>query len=276
MGINVLSLFDGISCGLQALKNIGMQVDQYYASEIDKYAQIVSNNNHPEIIRLGDIKGWKTWDLPKIDLLLAGSPCQGFSVAGKHLAFNDARSSLFFEFADILSNIEPTFFLLENVKMKKEYMDLITCVVGVNPLMINSSLLSAQNRERLYWFNWDILDPVDSNISIKDISINNIDITERCLMKTPGTLAESRVLSKVRYICDKMNCLTANGQNIKNSGATNIFIDDKFFKPSVNTCELAQMLPIDYTKGISDTQRYKCLGNGWTVSVIEHILSFMC
>lgn len=275
MGINVLSLFDGMSCGLQALKNIGIEVDNYYASEIDRYAQIVSRNNHPEIIRLGDITMWESWGLPKIDLLIGGSPCQGFSLAGKRLNINDPRSALIFEFIDILVAYEPANFLLENVVMKKEYQDTISCMVGVDPVMINSELLSAQSRKRLYWSNSKITMPDKIDIFISDISINNIDITERCMCKIPGTLAEERILARTKYLCEKLNCLTAVGQCISNSGATNIFHNDKMYKPSVETCELAQGLFIGYTEGVSNTQRYKMLGNGWTLPVIEHIFSGM-
>lgn len=147
--MNALSLFDGISCGRVALERAGITIDNYYASEIDKGAIAISNKNYPDIIRLGSVEDWKSWgiDLSKIDLLIGGSPCQGFSVAGKQLNFDDPRSKLFFEYVDILNAIREknpnVKFLLENVKMKKEYSDIITKYLGVKPIEINSSLVSA-------------------------------------------------------------------------------------------------------------------------------------
>ena len=148
--INVLSLFDGMSCGQIALDKLGIKIKNYFASEIDKYAIKVTQSNYPNTIQLGDIKKIKGNDLPKIDLLIGGSPCQGFSFAGKGLNFNDSRSNLFFEFVRLLKECKPKYFLLENVKMKKEYQLIISKYLGVKPIEINSSLLSAQNRKRLY------------------------------------------------------------------------------------------------------------------------------
>jgi len=168
--MNVLSLFDGMSCGRLALERLGIKVDNYYAAEIDKYATQVSEANYPDIIRLGDVCGVKAENLPKIDLLLAGSPCQGFSFAGKQLAFDDPRSALFFEFVRILKECKPKYFLLENVKMKKEFLDIITQQVGVHPILINSALLSAQNRQRYYWTNIPRVEqPEQKGIVLKDI-----------------------------------------------------------------------------------------------------------
>ena len=174
--MKVLSLFDGISCGMVALERAGIPVDAYYASEIDKNAIAISQKNYPDIIRLGDVTKWREWDIPwaEIDLLIGGSPCQGFSFAGKQLNFNDPRSKLFFEFVDILNHIKSVNpdvkFLLENVKMKKEYQDVITEKLSVEPLPINSKCLSAQQRNRLYWFNWVSKEPVEnSDTVLKDI-----------------------------------------------------------------------------------------------------------
>lgn len=154
--ITVLSLFDGMGCAYLALKKLGYQVN-YFASEIDPYAVKVTSTKIPGITHLGDVTNWKSWTLPKIDLLIGGSPCQGFSFAGDQLNFHDQRSKLFFHFADIknhLQSINPnTTFLLENVKMKKEYECVISYHLGVHPITINSALLSAQNRIRLYWSN---------------------------------------------------------------------------------------------------------------------------
>ena len=144
--INVLSLFDGISCGMETLNRLGIKVDKYYSAEIDKYAIEISNNNHPNIIQLGDvcnIKGVVLEGLPKIDLILAGSPCQGFSRAGSGLNFEHKESKLFFEFIRVLNwikenNNPDVMFLLENVEMRKEWRDIINEFIGVEPLLINS------------------------------------------------------------------------------------------------------------------------------------------
>jgi DNA-cytosine methyltransferase len=177
--MNVLSLFDGMSCGRIALDKLGIKVDKYFASEIDKYAIKVSEANYPDIVRLGDVRDVRGEDLPKIDLMIAGSPCQGFSFAGKQLAFDDPRSALFFEFTRLLDECKPKYFLLENVRMKKEHLQVITDLLGVEPILINSSLVSAQNRKRYYWTNIPgVEQPMDKGIVLKDIleSGNSADL----------------------------------------------------------------------------------------------------
>ena len=156
--INVLSLFDGMSCGQIALDKLGIPVNKYFASEIDKYAIQVAKRNYPDMIHLGDVKEIDPDELPKIDLLIGGSPCQGFSFGGKGLNFDDPRSKLFFEFDRLLKALKPKYFLLENVKMKKESEQVITDYLGVEPVEINSNLVSAQNRKRLYWTNIPLMD----------------------------------------------------------------------------------------------------------------------
>jgi DNA-cytosine methyltransferase len=173
--INVVSLFDGKSCGMLALERAGIPVGNYYASEVDKYAIQISEKNFPEIIRMGDVETWRDWDIDwsSIDLVLAGSPCQGFSLAGKQLAFDDPRSKLFFTFIDILNVIKngnpEVKFLLENVKMKKEHLAIITEYMEVEPVFINSQLLSAQSRQRFYWANWEFGQPEDLGIKLIDV-----------------------------------------------------------------------------------------------------------
>ena len=192
--MNVLSLFDGMSCGQIALQKAGIKVDQYYASEIDKYAIKVAKANYPDMIHLGDVTQVMSKSLPKIDLLIGGSPCQGFSFAGKQLNFDDPRSKLFFEYIRLLNKLKPKYFLLENVRMKQESQDIITRYMGVDPVEINSSLVSAQNRKRLYWTNIPFDVPKDKNILLKDILEDGI--TDR----------------------DKSHCLDANyfkGGNLK-------------------------------------------------------------
>lgn len=182
--MNVLSLFDGISCGQEALKRAGIKVDKYYASEIDEYAISIAQKNFPNTIQLGDVAQIQTDKLPKIDLLIGGSPCQGFSFAGKQLNFSDPRSSLFFEYVRILNQVKPTYFLLENVKMKKEYRDIISKCLGVEPIEINSALVSAQNRKRLYWTNIPgIMPPEDKGIMLKDIVHENVDVDVSTISK---------------------------------------------------------------------------------------------
>ena len=172
--MNVLSLFDGMSCGMIALDRLGIKVDNYYASEIDKYAIQVSQANYPDIIQVGDITKLDLSTLPKIDLVMGGSPCQGFSFAGKQLAFDDPRSALFFEFYKAISYLQPKYFLLENVRMKKEYLNIISEYMGVEPIFINSSLVSAQSRQRYYWTNIpNIEQPEERGIVLRDILETN-------------------------------------------------------------------------------------------------------
>ena len=189
--MNVLSLFDGMSCGQIALDRLGIEVDTYYASEIDKYAIAVAKANYPDTIHVGDITQLNPKDFKNIDLILAGSPCQGFSFAGKQLAFDDPRSALFFEFIRLLKAIKPKYFLLENVRMKQQYLDVITQQVSecypehqgndlfdskIEPILINSALLSAQSRQRLYWTNIpNVQQPRDREIVLKDILEDEVD-----------------------------------------------------------------------------------------------------
>ena len=177
--MKVLSLFDGISCGRLALERAGIKVDKYYASEIDRYAIQVAKKNYPDTIQLGDCTKLNYLELLDVDLVIGGSPCQGFSFAGKQLNFNDPRSKLFFEFVRAVRTIRPKYFLLENVKMKKEYQDAISAELGVEPIEINSSLVSAQNRKRLYWTNIpNITQPADKGILLKDIVHEYADIED--------------------------------------------------------------------------------------------------
>jgi len=170
----VLSLFDGISAGQLALQRAGITVDKYYASEIEPNAIAVTTHNFPSTIQIGDVLNVKGKDLPKIDLLLGGSPCQGFSVAGKRLNFDDPRSKLFFEYVRLKEDCQPKWFLLENVKMKKEWSDVITKYMGVEPITIDSSLVSAQHRQRMYWTNIPITPIEDRKIFLKDIVLSDV------------------------------------------------------------------------------------------------------
>jgi len=279
--MDILSLFDGMSCGQIALNKIGFRYGNYYSSEIDEYAIKVTQKNYPNTIQLGDINKWHEWDIKwdKIGLVLAGSPCQGFSLAGKQLAFGDERSKLFFKFVDILKYIQiknPSVkFLLENVVMKRKYQDVISNILDVEPVLINSSLVSAQNRKRNYWCNWSFPYPQDKGIFLYDIWDGGIDITERVLKKKIGTLSYKKCFSAIRRLGEKSKCLLCGGQGISNSGATNIKIGDKFFKPTPLMSERLQNVPDNYTSILSTQRREHVLGNGWTIDIIAHILKYI-
>jgi site-specific DNA-cytosine methylase len=274
--MNVLSLFDGMSCGQIALERVGIKVDKYYASEIDKHAIKVTQDNYPETIQLGDVTKLDGKELGKIELLIGGSPCQGFSFAGKQLNFDDPRSALFFEFVRLLKETNPRYFLLENVKMKKEYQDIISSYIGVEPVLINSSLVSAQSRSRLYWTNIpNVSQPYDKKVSMKDVVEPGYYSTRDksyCIDANYGKGTNFRryfycgsrqlVLEK-GYYPDGMEKETANGI-MHNDG-------NRWRKLSPLECERLQTVPENYTTSVSDFQRYKMLGNGWTVDVIAHI-----
>jgi len=388
--VKVLSLFDGMSCGQIALNKLGIKDYTYYASEIDKYAMQITQKNFPRTIQVGDVTKLKSEDFTNIDLMFAGSPCQGFSFAGKQLAFDDPRSKLFFEFVRLLKEVKPKYFLLENVRMKKEYLDVISEQVGVQPTLINSSLLSAQSRQRYYWTNI----PFDKNIEDKGIVLRDIleggFSTERnkshCLdanyykgssvenykkksrrqmvFESPQSYREVRteeakqirkmtrqktgkdhtpyrskrleprtdgkvgtvtpslnndhkisfitkqsvdkyVPNKEADFCDPYNKKTLKGDKSTalrtNSSNGNMWVNHSKIRDKSKTvrssgrgsydrhewdsvdelhwrkltpleCERLQTVPDNYTEGVSNTQRYKMLGNGWTVDVIAHIL----
>lgn len=376
-GLNVLSLFDGMSCGQIALQRAGIKVENYFASEIDKYAIQVAKHNFPNTKHIGSVVDVKGNDLPKIDLLIGGSPCQGFSFAGKQLNFDDPRSKLFFEFVRLKNECNPTYFLLENVKMKKEYQDVINQHLGVEPIEINSNLLSAQNRKRIYWTNIPgVSIPNDKGILLKDIVHENADnhLSEKeidYMLRSSGKWSPStnnRFETYLNYPERKSHCLTANlnkgvpyncffeilseyivpfdktlqildkevqrgkvGYFRKDSQANRVyyihdkaitltgeagggaakmgqylfgcitpdriekrqngqrFNDGKKFytltaqdkhgvliegyirKLTPIECERLQTVPDNYSAIVSNSQRYKMLGNGWTVDVIAHI-----
>ena len=385
--MNVLSLFDGMSCGRIALERLGITVDNYYASEIDKYAIQVSQANYPNIIQVGDVTELDTSTLPKIDLIMGGSPCQGFSFAGKQLAFDDPRSALFFEFVRCVEELKPKYFLLENVRMKKEYLDVISEYMGVEPIMINSALVSAQNRVRYYWTNIpgveqpeqrgivlrDILETQTNEKPVKDTERNqrhyrNDDEKSLCMTATMYKGAGNNGMTLVqepkvvagafrgRYYKDgvrqdqfgsvagKTKQMLELRKDEKTNTVTTVqkdnvvvtFSEDRINKfketlkddpkPSANgiiqlnnpshssgrvyspngksptlmagnsgggkepvkinddvywrkltpvECERLQTVPDNYTNHVSNTQRYKMLGNGWTIEVITHILKNM-
>ena len=258
---NVIGLFDGISCGQMALKKAGIECDQYYASEIDKYAMKVTQQQFPNTIQLGSVTDWESWESPffhidNVDLVMGGSPCQGFSLAGKQLNFDDPRSSLFFEFLAIVKHFKPKYFLLENVKMRQDIQDAISKELGVEPILINSNLVSAQNRRRLYWTNIP-------NVKLPD----DRGITLESILEIPA--------EKGSTVRPKSKCLRVGGRQSYDRHEWDSIDNTHSRKLTVLECERLQTLPDGYTEGISNTQRYKTLGNGWTVDVIAHIFEHM-
>lgn len=298
--VKVLSLFDGISCGMVALERAGLHIERYAAYEIDKFAIQVSTKNYPQIERYGDVTQADFTKFSGFDLVIGGSPCQGFSFAGKQLNFDDSRSKLFFEFERAVKEVKPKFFLLENVKMKKEFQDVISKSLGVQPIEINSSLVSAQNRKRIYWTNIpEIQQPHDKNISIYDILEDSEIGTQIAINKAQNDKA--RCIRATSYKdgmrdfiatdIDRKTCVAIR-QEIAGEGTYrikdgwveyngkkySIELQDgyyKFRKLTPIEFERLQTLPDNYTEGISKTQRYKTTGNGWTVDIIAHILGYI-
>jgi len=265
--MNVLSLFDGMSCGQIALNRVGIKYDKYFASEIDKYAIQITQKNYPNTIQIGSVLDVKGSDLPKIDLLFGGSPCQSFSRAGKGEGF-DGESRLFWEFVRVLNEVKPTYFLLENVVMKKEWEDIITEALGVKPIEISSEKLVPQARRRLYWTNIpNVKQPDQVEYNIKDFFDGE---------GFPSSCDVNRIFKRKNVF----NTLTATyWKGIRGSGRPAISLREGFLDTdrdahrmlTPNECERLQTVPKDYTEGVSKTQRYKMLGNGWTVDVIGHI-----
>lgn len=228
--MNVLSLFDGMSCGRVALERCGFEINRYYAAEIDKYAMNVAANNYPDTVHIGDVTKVFAKDLEPIDLLIGGSPCQGFSFAGKQLNFEDPRSMLFFEFVRLLKECKPKYFFLENVVMKKEYQDVISKYLGVEPIMLNSSLVSAQSRKRLYWTNIQgYTPPEDKGILLKDIVHEHTDFIDVLTPNFNINPSGKGLNGNVRSVNhSKSNCLTTNkGEGQKISVPTSVVYTDK-------------------------------------------------
>lgn len=279
--MNVLSLFDGMSCGQIALNKLGFKYDNYFASEIDKHAIKVTQHNFPNTIQLGDVTELNTDKLPEIYLLFGGSPCQSFSNAGNGKGF-DGKSGLFYEYVRILNEVKPKYFLLENVKMKKEWQDIISNILGVNPIKINSNLVSAQNRERLYWTNIpNITQPEDKKIFIEDILDSTFD--DKYWLKEKNT---NLLLNKISIEnSPNIACIDVYNKKVKldrksptltlpHHNSLRLLYNGRIRKLTPNECERLQTVPINYTNcDISDIHRYTMLGNGWTVDVIAHIFN---
>lgn len=289
--IAVLSLFDGMSCGRLALERAWIPVWRYFASEIDKYAIQIATKNFPDIHQIGNAEWVEvfytlTWGIDHwyriksewsyyrlwswwLDLLIGGSPCQWFSNAGKGLNFSDPRSKLFFEFVRILNEATPRYFLLENVKMKKEWQNIISeHLFGIQPVEIDSALVSAQRRKRLYrvWKrneDWGysqviVSQPIDKGIFLRDSTLYG----ENKIWQYPRWFNEWWIKE------GKSTTLSSHWWQYNN-----FIVGDMTWLRSITPieCERLQTLPDDYTAGVSNSQRYKMLGNGWTVDVIAHI-----
>jgi DNA-cytosine methyltransferase len=245
-----------MSCGRIALERVGIKPTEYYASEIDEYAMKVTQKNYPDTIQLGDVQNIHMGTDAEIDLIMGGSPCQGFSYAGSQLAFDDPRSKLFFEFVRLLEEVKPKYFLLENVRMKQEFQYVISKYLGVEPIIINSNLVSAQNRLRYYWTNIpNIKQPKDRHIMFGDILENG-----------KAERDKSQAILATIY---KENCKSMLKRN--KMGLVSRVKSNEWRKISVLECERLQTLSDHYTEGVSNTQRYKMIGNAWTVDVIAHI-----
>ena len=396
--MNVLSLFDGMSCGHQALDRANIKVDNYFASEIDKYAIKVTMANYPDTIQLGDVRELDGSKLPQIDLLIGGSPCQSFSFAGKQKGMStkceveilslqhylglkaeqyefEGQSYLFWEFIRMMNEVKPKYFLLENVVMTEKWEKVLSKAIGCNPIKINSSLVSDQNRVRLYWTNIGmqeaglfgdletiIQQPKDKGIFLRDIleddvdekyfmsdkmmqylnnrkaNFNNgrinirqydeksstitascasIDISDNFIVHSTfgrtsktgkgGSGPLSREDGKT-YCLDTANSMAVEtrevrqlSSNNKSNGGTQPYQQDRIYDVNgiapalqsqlsggsslINTsrvrrltpteCERLQNVADGYTNHVSDSQRYKMLGNGWTIDVIAHIFSYI-
>jgi DNA (cytosine-5)-methyltransferase 3A len=291
---NVLSLFDGMSCCQLALIKLGIKFE-YFASEVDKYAMEVTQKNFPNTKQLGDVRNINVKDLPTIWAITAGSPCQSFSMAGKRKGMMTeenvevtslsqylklkregfqfvGQSHLFWEFVRILRDIQKlnpdVIFLFENVKMPEKWEAVITKTLGVEPIRINSSLVSGQHRERLYWTNLPVSQPEDKGIMLSDIipGAKGHGVRGRKIKKTD----EKYVPYSTTRVDGKANCLVTSPRNTNKL----IFKNGNIRVITPTEAEKLQTVPVGYTnvKGISPTQRYKMLGNGWTIDVITHIL----
>lgn len=293
-GINVLSLFDGISCGRVALERAKIEVDNYYASEIDKYAIKATTKNYPDTIQLGNVTQITNEvldSLENIDIVIGGSPCQDLSNykydRGEVTGLNGEKSGLFYHYVRILKYIKPKYFLLENVaSMEKKWKDMISEILGVEPIMINSSLVCAAERKRLYWTNVpEIEQPKDKGAILEDIVIpyefilskywydkpfkyNGDDKKVQCTLEING----HRNMKEVYNLNGKCNTVLCDGDG--GNRQKKVYQNKRCRKLTPLEYERLQTLPDNYTECLSDSRRYTAIGNGWTVDVIAHILSY--
>ena len=290
---NVLSLFDGISCGYLALKKAGIEFENYYASEIDPNCIELAEKHH-NIISLGDVSNWQDWDLENIDLIMGGSPCQGFACQGLQLNFDDPRSKLFFTMVEIIEHFKPKYYFLENVGMRKQWQDIITQYMKVEPVHLCSSLVSAQTRKRIYWANWEFEAPKDRLIHLTKLLddknfINPASINGRKINPATGKREDSNPnipytqCLQVKKDNSKMGCLTTVAKDSILSSlppgryvdAFNMEVGKDWRYLTALEYERIQTLPDGYTEGYNDSTRKAMIGNSWTVDMIAHIFSFM-
>lgn len=287
--INVLSLFDGISCGQIALEKVGVGVENYFASEIDKHAIKVTQANYPNTKQIGSVIDVKANNLPKIDLLIGGSPCQGFSIAGKKLNFDDDRSKLFFEFVRLKNELNPKYFLLENVRMADDIADAIDELLGVKRIYIDSRNFTGMIRKRYYWTNIPIGEIPTKNVSIEDLLDNepfdrDLNFFLNRTKYEPTTSYDGIITINPRDNNGKQTWQRGRVYDIKGSCPTicaslfdlNVTKDHKTWrKLTINECEKLQGVPKDYTSFVSKNERGKQLGNGWNVDTVAFIFSFL-
>ncbi len=301
--INVLSLFDGMSCGQIALNKVGIEYENYFASEIDEYGIKVTKHNYPNTKHLGNVKNINYNELPKIDLLIGGSPCQSFSFAGKQKGMTtkdnveiltlehylelknngfefQGQSYLFWEYMNALITLKPKYFLLENVKMSDKWKKVLSNAIGCEPILICSGNISAQNRPRYYWTNIpNVVEPTKIDIKLKDIL--QTDVSERYNIKDERVDTLMKFLSKNYRVTGKVPTLTtelahSTGKNFYPKALVEIFdVLGYYRRLTPIEIERLQTVPDDYTCVVTDTERYRMLGNGWTVNVIAHIFSFL-
>ena len=276
-GINVLSLFDGISCGQLALERAEIKVNNYFASEIKPHAIKCTKENYPNTKNIGSVIDVKASDLPQIDLLIGGSPCKGISRLNKNQeGLEHSESRLFWEYVRLLDESRPKYFLLENTHGNKEATNLITETLGVKPISINSKLVSAQNRPRYYWTNIPgVEQPNDKGITTKDVFDYSVELAHECRVKwltnESGIKSVANGYTRVNPF-PKSGCLTANGHRKWNE---NYLLKDGVYRYLSQTeLEKLQTLPVGYTSCLNYDEAYDCIGDGWTVDIIAHILGY--
>lgn len=272
--MNVLSLFDGASMGQYALNTLGVKIDNYFSSEIDNVCLKNNSYNYKNNINLGDVLNINYKSLPNIDLLMGGSPCQGFSFAGKQLNFKDSRSKLFFEFVRALEETSPTYFFLENVFMKKEFQDIISKYLGVSPITINSNVHSAQTRKRLYWTNLNYQESIGS-LDLIDILQTHSHIYPCAIRGRYVDIKKTKQFLEVNKNINKSNCLTTVN---KDSLLTNIpkgkHLKEKLSKNNFRNftkIERSRLMGLSdsFFENITENQSVKICGNGWNVDTIK-------
>ena len=278
--MNVVSLFNGMNTGRQALENVGIKVNKYYSSEIKPYAIELTQHHFPDTIQVGDVTKWKEWDIDwkSIDLILSGSPCQDLSAAGKRAGINGSKSSLFFVFVEILEHIKTlnpnVLFFQENVgSASKLDVGIMSRALGVYPCRINSKLVTAQLRDRYYWSNiktketmfdivTDIPQPKDKGIMFKDIVTGgNVDTDKHTCLNTGSGKGGSQKYLKHRNETTGMLTLIQENELVR----------------TVNKIEMCRLqgFPDDYCDILTTAKAGSLLGDGWTLPIIEHIFNFI-